>query len=265
MTETELHFLGGDSYPADRHVEEAVFRRLRHDAGIFVSQADIDPAHGVSGAVRPVEERVDLLLRRLRGRGRHGRTVLIGRSSGCRVATLCAEQALVDAVICFSYPFRRPGRPLEPCRFAHLAELRTPTLMIQGRQDEYGGGEVASTYCLSEHVALQLIPGVRHDFVVTDRQWDRLAGQLGRFIRSQCEAAATPLFDEAYYLQTYRDVADAVRARAFRSGAHHYREQGRPEGRRPRCGSALLDDGTAWPPNFAAPGSGVGPGRMAGS
>jgi hypothetical protein len=40
-------------------------------------------------------------------------------------------------------------------------------------------------------------------------------------------------FDETWYLSKYPDVAEAVAARMFRSGKHHFIEVGYFEGRRP--------------------------------
>jgi hypothetical protein len=42
---------------------------------------------------------------------------------------------------------------------------------------------------------------------------------------------ATQLFDEAYYLKTYEDVANAVTAGYFKSGYEHYVKHGKAEGR----------------------------------
>jgi hypothetical protein len=48
--------------------------------------------------------------------------------------------------------------------------------------------------------------------------------------------AADLPFDEAWYLQTYPDIASAVAAGAFGSGYQHYVHHGRLEGRYPSAG-----------------------------
>jgi ubiquinone/menaquinone biosynthesis C-methylase UbiE len=49
--------------------------------------------------------------------------------------------------------------------------------------------------------------------------------------KAQDAAAATDRFDEAWYLATYPDVADAIRKGYFGSGREHFEAYGRTEGR----------------------------------
>jgi hypothetical protein len=54
--------------------------------------------------------------------------------------------------------------------------------------------------------------------------------------------------DEAWYLNEYQDVRDAIAQGNFRSGKHHFIENGYFEGRRPCC--IMVDDdwyGRAYP------------------
>jgi hypothetical protein len=60
-----------------------------------------------------------------------------GKSMGGRIATMVADEAKVAGLVCFGYPFHPPGNP-EKLRVAHLEELKTPTLILQGERDQFG-------------------------------------------------------------------------------------------------------------------------------
>ena len=232
MDDVTGYFLAGSSYPADRPFEQALTRHLAQRPGRCIGQTAIDPTHDARHDAAP-GARAAALATLIEAAPRTGRTVLFGRSSGARAVSLCAGLAAVDVVICVSYPFRRPGRLLEPERFAHLATIRTPTLIVQGTADEYGGEAITDTYCLSEFVELHFIPGAAHAMELGETAWDALAQVLERFIR-RATGPRRPFFDEAFYLRCYPEVAALVAAGWFASGAQHYREHGRAERRRIR-------------------------------
>ncbi|MBW6119335.1 alpha/beta family hydrolase, partial [Pseudomonas aeruginosa] len=60
-----------------------------------------------------------------------GPLALGGKSMGGRMASLLADELGADALVCLGYPFYAAGKPEKP-RVAHLAGLRTPTLIVQG-------------------------------------------------------------------------------------------------------------------------------------
>lgn len=159
------------------------------------------------------------------------RVVLFGRSSGARVASVFATRREVGAVICVSYPFRRPNRCLEPARFEHLARISVPTLIIQGSDDEYGGLDVTEHYALSAAVSVRIIDG-DHVFDLPPAELEVVA----RLIRSFCDAVSRGIamepgrFDETYYLRTHVRALRDVAAGRYRSGEEHYRVEGRAEG-----------------------------------
>lgn len=76
------------------------------------------------------------------GLGDGGRLVIGGKSMGGRVASLIADQLAAEGqvagLVCLGYPFRPPARP-EQLRTSHLAAIRTPTLIVQGERDPFGG------------------------------------------------------------------------------------------------------------------------------
>ena len=86
-----------------------------------------------------------------------------GRSMGGRIASLVADECGVAALVCYAYPFHPPGRP-DKLRTAHLAELRTPTLILQGERDPFGTREEVAGYRLSPAVTVQWIGDGDHGF-----------------------------------------------------------------------------------------------------
>ncbi len=86
-----------------------------------------------------------------------------GKSLGGRFATMVADSAAVDGVICLGYPFHPPGRP-ERLRTAHLEAIATPVLICQGERDPFGGVDEVSGYALSNNVALQWMGDGDHGF-----------------------------------------------------------------------------------------------------
>lgn len=164
-------YLAGDSYPRDRPIEDRLFGLLEPlFAGRVHRQAAQFATDETPGPL-PVAERLGRLERLLGTLADAERAVLIGRSSGARVATLCAHRRKVGAVVCLGYPFRFPGAPVEPERFAHLATLGTPTLILQGNTDPYGtAATVPGRYALSATVRVQEVAG-NHEWHLDEAGW----------------------------------------------------------------------------------------------
>ena len=81
-----------------------------------------------------------------------------GKSLGGRIASMLADEAKVEALVCLGYPFHPPGRP-EKLRTAHLQDLRTPTLICQGRRDPFGNETEVPNYDLSEAIRVMWLDG----------------------------------------------------------------------------------------------------------
>jgi predicted alpha/beta-hydrolase family hydrolase len=95
-----------------------------------------------------------------------GPLLIGGKSMGGRVASMAAD-ALFDAkriagLVCLGYPFHPPGRPTQ-LRTAHLRDLRTPTLIVQGTRDEFGVPDEVKTYDLSGNIELLWLEDGDHD------------------------------------------------------------------------------------------------------
>jgi predicted alpha/beta-hydrolase family hydrolase len=81
------------------------------------------------------------------------RLVIGGKSMGGRMASLVADESGVQGLVCLGYPFHPPGKP-ETLRVAHLEELRTPTLIVQGTRDALGTREDVAGYRLSPQIRI---------------------------------------------------------------------------------------------------------------
>jgi uncharacterized protein len=93
-----------------------------------------------------------------------GKRLLIGgKSMGGRIASVIADEAGVDGLVCLGYPFHPPGRPEHP-RVAHLSGLQTPALICQGERDPFGSREEVAGYALSSSIEILWIPDGEHSF-----------------------------------------------------------------------------------------------------
>ncbi|MCQ2028806.1 alpha/beta fold hydrolase [Stutzerimonas zhaodongensis] len=85
-----------------------------------------------------------------------------GKSMGGRMASLLADELAVDALVCLGYPFHAAGKPEKP-RVAHLADMQTPTLIVQGERDALGDRDRVASYSLSTAIELHWLEAADHD------------------------------------------------------------------------------------------------------
>jgi predicted alpha/beta-hydrolase family hydrolase len=95
--------------------------------------------------------------------GGGGRLVIGGKSMGGRMASLVADEAAVRGLVCLGYPFHPPGQP-DRLRTAHLRDLRTPTLIVQGTRDALGTREEVAGYDLSPAIRVVWLEDGDHSF-----------------------------------------------------------------------------------------------------
>jgi predicted alpha/beta-hydrolase family hydrolase len=95
--------------------------------------------------------------------GDRERLVVGGKSMGGRIASMIADEMKVRGLICLGYPFHPPGRP-DRLRTAHLEDLRTPALIIQGTRDPFGRIEEVGSYRLSPVIEFCWIADGDHSF-----------------------------------------------------------------------------------------------------
>lgn len=92
-----------------------------------------------------------------------GRKLFIGgKSLGGRMASLIADESAINGLICLGYPFHPAGKPAQ-LRTEHLAQLKTPTLIVQGTRDRLGDHDEVATYTLSAAIKIHWLADGDHD------------------------------------------------------------------------------------------------------
>jgi predicted alpha/beta-hydrolase family hydrolase len=122
--------------------------------------------------------------------GEPGNLVIGGKSMGGRIASMVAAEAGVRGLICLGYPFHPLGKP-ENLRVDHLRHLGTPTLILQGSRDPFGGREEIPSYPLSDSISIVYLEDGDHSFkprkssgLTTEQNWDEAIEQAVRFVES---------------------------------------------------------------------------------
>lgn len=177
----EIHCLLGGSYPADLYVEDALCSRLPWP---LLRYAPLLARHAGGRKITEMGPGLRCLDRAF---GPGAEVVLIGRSSGARLATKFAalHPDRVAAVVALSYPFSHPDHGPETDRVAHLATLASPTLILQGTHDAYGGLGADRLHALSPAVEMQFVDA-GHEMQLQPAQWDRLCARIVRFLGDTC-------------------------------------------------------------------------------
>jgi hypothetical protein len=124
--------------------------------------------------------------------------VIGGKSMGGRMASMLARQledegTPVAGVVCLGYPFHPPGKP-DNLRLDHLMGLHTPTFIVQGTRDPFGGREEVETYALPPAVRLHWAPDGDHHLQprqksghTTEANWQDAIAASAAFVR-ECTA-----------------------------------------------------------------------------
>lgn len=98
--------------------------------------------------------------------GATGTLIIGGKSMGGRVASMIADSLYktrrVAGLVCVGYPFHPIGKP-DQLRTAHLAGLKTPTLITQGTQDKLGTKAEVAGYDLSPAIDIVWLEDGDHD------------------------------------------------------------------------------------------------------
>lgn len=96
-------------------------------------------------------------------REKSDRLVIGGKSMGGRMASLVADEARVEGLVCLGYPFHPTAKP-DKLRVEHLADLKTPTLIVQGELDPFGTKAEVAGYGLSEAIQVHWVPDGDHSY-----------------------------------------------------------------------------------------------------
>jgi predicted alpha/beta-hydrolase family hydrolase len=94
--------------------------------------------------------------------------VIGGKSMGGRIASLVADELGARGLCCLGYPFHPAGKP-RVLRTAHLAALRTPTLIVQGTRDALGTRDEVAGYALSPAIRVEWIEDGDHSLAPRKR------------------------------------------------------------------------------------------------
>lgn len=140
-----------------------------------------DSGEVLAGAWREVVERV----------GGGAGMVIGGKSLGGRIASMIADDIGARGLVCLGYPFHPSGKP-DVLRVAHLRELLTPTLIVQGTRDALGRRDEVESYDLSPRIGLTWLEDGDHSFKPrvrsgrTERQnMDQAIEAVAGFVKSR--------------------------------------------------------------------------------
>jgi predicted alpha/beta-hydrolase family hydrolase len=97
------------------------------------------------------------------GLGGGERLVIGGKSLGGRMASLVADETGARGLVCLGYPFH-PPKQQDRLRTAHLRDLRTPALIVQGTRDPFGTREEVAGYDLSPAIRVVWLEDGDHSF-----------------------------------------------------------------------------------------------------
>jgi predicted alpha/beta-hydrolase family hydrolase len=86
-----------------------------------------------------------------------------GKSMGGRIASMVADEVGAEALVCLGYPFHPPGNP-KKSRTEHLLTLRTPTLILQGTRDPFGGRDEIAKLKLPKSIRVRWLEDGEHSF-----------------------------------------------------------------------------------------------------
>jgi uncharacterized protein len=91
-----------------------------------------------------------------------GPLIIGGKSMGGRVASMIADDQHAAGLLCLGYPFHPVDKPTQ-LRTAHLADLKTPALIVQGTRDPFGTREEVAGYKLSKAIEILWLEDGDHD------------------------------------------------------------------------------------------------------
>jgi predicted alpha/beta-hydrolase family hydrolase len=95
-----------------------------------------------------------------------GPLIIGGKSMGGRVASMISDGLYasnrIAGLLCLGYPFHPVGKP-DQLRTAHLAKMKTPTLIVQGTRDPFGTRDEVATYTLAKTIEILWLEDGDHD------------------------------------------------------------------------------------------------------
>ena len=156
----------GAGAPMDSPAMTAIAKSLA-EAGLHVARFEFDyMASRRTSSSRKPPPRAETLkpeyMAAIAALKARGPLIIGGKSMGGRVASMIADERHAAGLLCLGYPFHPVGKPTQ-LRTAHLAELKTPTLIVQGTRDPFGTREEVATYKLSKAIDILWLEDGDHD------------------------------------------------------------------------------------------------------
>lgn len=166
---TTILLAHGAGAPMDSASMTAVATALA-GAGFRVARFEFGYMAARRGGQRKPPPRAETLIPEYRAAvdalGATGPLIIGGKSMGGRVASMAADElhaaGRIAGLLCLGYPFHPPAKPTQ-LRTAHLADLKTPTLICQGTRDEFGTRDEVAGYALSDRIELLWLEDGDHD------------------------------------------------------------------------------------------------------
>lgn len=128
------------------------------------------------------------LRRFIRRLGNDRNVFILAHSAGGRISSLIEDEPAIRKLVCFGYPFRRPGEARDEKRVRHLATLAKPCMIVQGSRDEYGGREIAQQYRLSPQISVSFVDADHGYENLSEADWGAIIASLRNFIESGARA-----------------------------------------------------------------------------
>ncbi len=156
----------GAGAPMDSPAMNAIAKSLA-EAGIRVARFEFEymASRRTSSSRKPpprAEKLCPEYVAAIAALGASGPLIIGGKSMGGRVASMIADEHHAAGLLCLGYPFHPVDKPTQ-LRTAHLANLKTATLIVQGTRDPFGTREEVTGYTLSKAIEILWLEDGDHD------------------------------------------------------------------------------------------------------
>lgn len=130
-------------------------------------------------------ERTEIYREVMRALGPNKSIFILSHSAGGITASCLANEDNLRGMICFGYPFKHPDKDEESYRTTKLKNIEKPFLIVQGRQDEYGGTDVRGRYELSQNIEFEFVQANHEYENLSTDDWMRVVKRLASFLEQE--------------------------------------------------------------------------------
>jgi len=107
---------------------------------------------------------------------------ILSHSAGGIAASNLWDEPNIKNIICFGYPFKHPDKDDEDYRTRNLKKIEKPFLIIQGNQDEYGGGKAEQHYELSSYIKFEFVDATHEYENLSHNDWANVTQRIESFL-----------------------------------------------------------------------------------